>query len=167
MKAKTLFKVFCVYMLVMVAGYAMAADTAVISPQDFLTMVLETIKGFGGVSWVVKVASVITLIVSSMKVSFLNELIWSKLGALQTWVAPLLGLVGGILALSVSGQLSLAGILAWLSAGTGAIALHELLDSVKSIPGLGAMYVGIIDMIEKLLGGPASQQDPKELPFKP
>lgn len=133
-----------------VCGYAFAGD--VVSPQDFFALVLEAIKGFGGVSWVLKIASIITIIISSMKVSFLNDLIWSKLGAFKSWVAPILGLIAGILMLSKDGGLTLAGVFAYISAGGGAIILHELLDSIKAIPGLGPTWIWIINMIEASLG---------------
>ena len=134
--------------------YAFAQDVA---PVDFFTQVLTAIKTFGGLSWVLKISSIVTLLIASMKVSFLNQYLWTKLGAAQAWVAPILGLIAGILSLMSGGQpLSIAALLAYLSAGSGAIILHELLDSLKALPGLGAIYVAAINVIENVLGGPAS-----------
>lgn len=116
--------------------------------QDFLNQVLSAIQGFGGLSFMLKVSAIITLIIASMKVSALNQLLWSKLGSFQAWLAPILGLIAGILSLGSEGPLSLAKVFAYMAAGSGAILLHELLDTVKAIPGLGAVYVAIINLIE-------------------
>ncbi len=140
-------------LLSFVTFYAMAQD--VTAPQDFLAQVLETIAKFGGLSIFVKVSVVITLIIASMKVSILNDLIWSKLGQFKAWVAPILGLVAGILGLFIDGHTPTPqSIFAYISAGAGAIILHELLDTIKAIPGIGSTYVMIINIIEGALGGP-------------
>lgn len=133
-----------------IVGFAFA-DDSVISPGDFLTQVFTAIKGFGGVPWVGKISVIVLLVIASFKVSFLNNLIWSKLGNFKAWAAPILGLVAGLLAMG--GGLTLPGVFAYISAGAGAILLHELLDTVKAIPGLGAIYVEIINVVEGALGG--------------
>lgn len=136
------------------AGYVFA-DSSVVSPQDFLMQVFAAIKALGGLSWVMKIASIITLIIASMKVSFLNDLLWAKLGAFKAWAAPVLGLIAGIIMLP---HLGLAEVFAYISAGAGAVIFHELLDSIKAIPGLGPVYVTVINLIEGALGGPSAQQ---------
>lgn len=138
-----------------VAQPAVAQDQVPVS--DFLGSVLKAVKDFGGLSWVMRVALVITLLLSSMKVTVLNDLIWSKLGNFKAWAAPVLGLAAGIASLASQGQLTWAGALAWVSAGAGAIILHELLDTVKAIPGLGAVWIELIDVISSFLGGPKSE----------
>lgn len=147
------------YLPIFVVGFFMAgyatADASVVSPNDFLMLVLQTISNLGGLPWVLKISAIITLVIAAMKVSLLNDLLWSKLGDFKAWAAPILGLLGGILALTASGQpITMASLLAYLSAGAGAIILHELLDTVKSIPGLGDIWVNIINIIQKALGGP-------------
>lgn len=143
--------IFIAILSTFTCGYAFA-DSSVVAPADFLALVMNTIQGFGGLPWIGKVSSVILLIVASMKVSFLHDLIWAKLGAAQAWLAPVLGLLAGIIAPAISGQpITLPTVMAYVSAGAGALILHELLDSVKSIPGLGATYVGIINLIESAL----------------
>jgi hypothetical protein len=145
-------------------GYAMA-DQSVVSPGDFLAEVLKMISAFGGLSWVMKVSSIITLILSSMKVSFLNDLWWSKLGQFKAWAAPILGMVLGAMTMLANGQsITLASLLAYFSAGAGALILHELLDTIKAIPGLGPVWVSLINAIKKALGGPTSVET---VPFKP
>lgn len=134
-----------------------------VPPMDFLAQVLEYVKQFGGLPWVLKIAGIITILLASMKVTFLNNLIWAKLGKAKAWAAPVLGLILGVLSLTSSGQLSLAGILAYISAGAGAVILHELLDTIKGIPGLGPVWVEVINVISSFLGGPK----PKPEPLKP
>lgn len=128
-----------------------------IPPQEFLNQVLTAIKAFGGLSTVAKISTIILIIISSMKVSFLNQLLWSKLGEAKVWVAPLLGLVGGILDLGLNGTpITLASVMAYVAAGAGAILLHELLDSLKAVPGIKDVYIKAIDFIKKILGGKPS-----------
>lgn len=132
---------------------ALAQD--VIQPADFFSQVLKAIKDFGGISTMLKIASVITLIIASMKVSYLNTLIWSKLGSWKVYMAPFLGLIGGILGLGVAGvPVTVASVFAYVSAGAGAVFLHEILDTVKAIPGIGPVYVTIINLISGALNGP-------------
>lgn len=119
---------------------------------DFLSQVLNLIQSFGGLPWVGKISAIVLLIVASMKVSFLQP-VWKLLGAAQGFVAPVLGLVAGVLNLH---PFSWAGLMAYISAGAGALILHELLDAVKGIPGIGAAYVAGINWVEGLLGGGAS-----------
>ena len=134
-----------------VSCYALA-DT--VSPADFFSQVIATVQKLGGITWALKVSSIILLVVSSLKVSFINKYFWSKLGAAQAWVAPVLGLAAGLLTVApVSGP----AVFAYLSAGAGAVVLHELLDTIKAIPGIGQIYVDLINTIEGALGGPASQ----------
>jgi hypothetical protein len=149
---RKIFAVSTLFMSLFLAGYAVA-DPSVVTPQDFFTQVFDTIHAFGGFPWVMKISSVILLVIASMKVSFLNRMFWAHLGALQAWLAPILGLIAGVLSLAASGGITFTKIFAYLSAGAGAIILHELLDTVKAIPGLGSVYVGIIDAFEHLLGG--------------
>lgn len=118
---------------------------------DFLTQVFEAIKSFGGLPTVLKLALLISLLISSMKVTVLRTLIWDKLGAFKVWAAPILGLIAGLLGVYGEGDFSLAKAFAYMSAGAGAIIVHELLDSVKALPKIGKVYVTIIELIQKAL----------------
>lgn len=129
--------------------------------SDFLSQVLQVIKEFGGLPTVLKIAAIITLLISSMKVSVLNELVWSKLGDFKPWAAPILGLIAGILDLAKAGTVSWASVFAYISAGAGALILHDLLDSVKAIPKLGAVYVKLIELVQKALGPAATKKSAK------
>lgn len=127
---------------------------APVAPGDFFNQVLAFIQSWGGIPTILKVAGIITILVASMKVTYLNTLIWSKLGGAQVYVAPALGLIAGILGIGNGGAaITAASIFAYVSAGAGAVFLHEILDSVKVIPGIGAIYVTIITIVEGALGG--------------
>lgn len=123
----------------------------------FLAQVVQTIKTWGGLAALLRIAAIIALIIASMKVTIINKLVWSKLGSFQVYVAPVLGLVGGLLSIGVKGPVTLASVFTYVSAGAGAVFLHEILDSVKAIPGLGAIFVSAINAVEGTLGGPAAQ----------
>ncbi len=149
-----LLSLFMLFTFVM--SYAFA-ESSVTAPQDFLAQVLKAIAEFGGLPTVLKIASIITLIVGSMKVSVLNEMLWSKLGAAKVYVAPVLGLIAGILGLGSNGPITAASVFAYVASGAGAVILHEILDSIKAIPGLGEVYISIINLIESFLGGPGKK----------
>jgi len=121
--------------------------------------VMSAIQGFGGLSWTLKIAFVVMIIIGLMKISALSSF-WDKLGAAKAWLAPILGLVMGVLMLGANGQLSWAGVFAYMGSGAGAILLHELLDAVKAIPGLGSTYVTIINLIEGAIPGPLARKKP-------
>lgn len=143
---------FAFLMLFSVAAFSQA----VVSPQDFLDQVMKFIQSWGGIPSIMKVAGIIMVIISSMKVTVLNQYIWSKLGAWQAWVAPILGLVAGILGLGMNGPITPASVFAYVTAGAGAIILHELLDTLKAVPGVGTMMKIVIDIVEQFLNGPSS-----------
>jgi len=126
--------------------------TAEIKPIDFASQVLDAVKNIGGLNTLMKISLVIMLLVSSMKVSLLNSYVWSRLGAAKVWVAPALSLLAGVLGLGAGDtQVTPALIFAYLTAGGGAVFLHEILDSLKSIPKLGKIYVTAIDVVQKSL----------------
>lgn len=144
---------FLLFVSALLLGVVAFAEDPPLPPGDFFALVLDYIRSFGGISWVLKVSGLVTLIIASMKVSFLKSLLWDKLDGFKAWLAPILGVVMGILALASQGQLTFAGLLAYFAAGAGALVLHELLDTIKAIPGLGQVYIVIIDFIESILGG--------------
>lgn len=125
-----------------------------ISLNDFLAQVLEVIKNFGGLPTILKISAITALFISALKVSFLNQVLWSKMGKFKVWFAPLLGLLAGILNLGNQGPITFASVFAYVSAGAGAIILHELLDSVKAIPKLGSFFTTVVEMLQKALKGP-------------
>lgn len=160
MKARLL--LFALFLANLFTSFAFAGATEQpLPPQDFLTQIVTTLHGAGELSGLMKISAVITLLVSSMKVSVLNQYVWSKLGAAQVYVAPLLGIVIGLITLAASGQPITAGaVFTYLVSGGGAVFLHEMLDSVKQIPGIGGFYVAGISVLEKFLGGGSKSTPP-------
>lgn len=147
MKTTTLIALLFTAMFgVMGIAFAQAGEVPV---EGFISQLLQVVSGLGGMSGMAKLAAILTLIISSMKVSFLKPL-WDKVGSAKVWVAPVLSLIVGIVSLE---HITGPGILVYLSAGVGSIAIHEVLDLVKKIPGLGPIWVSIISMISSLLGG--------------
>jgi len=118
-------------------------------PVDvFLNQLLQSIAKFGGMGWGLKVAAIITLIVSSMKVSFLKP-IWDKLGWAKILIAPLLSLVGALIAYFTGGvPFVFSDFMAYLFVGGGSIIMHELLDALKQMPWIGDSVKAVITLIE-------------------
>lgn len=156
-KTDIMSRLFVMGILMFTACYAFA-QTTVISPGDFVTQVAAFVQSMGGMITMLKISGIILLLIASMKVTVINQFLWSKLGNGQIWVAPGLGLIAGVLSLGTS--LTFPAAFAYLTAGAGAVYLHEVLDLVKQIPGIGPIYVSIINAVEGLLGGPASQPAP-------
>lgn len=120
---------------------------------DFITQVAKAVKEFGGMPWAMKVMTIVMLLIASMKVSFMRQLLWNKIGSAQALVAPALGLLYGLLAHFTGGvQLTLPNVLAYVFAGAGAILLHELLDALKGFPGLGSGFKSAIDLFMSIFG---------------
>lgn len=147
---RSYFKIPMLTILVLIASTCLAgmvfADDQSIPVDQFLSQVIELVKSFGGLPWMGKVAGVIMLLIASCKVSFLKPM-WAKLGAAQVYVPLVLALIGGIVSMQ---PITLPGVVAYMFAGAGAVILHELLDSVKAIPGLGSIYVSIINLVESI-----------------
>jgi ABC-type uncharacterized transport system permease subunit len=119
---------------------------------DFVTLFLKDLNEFGGMSAVAKVSAVVMLLIASMKVNLINENLWNKLGdGWKTLVGPILAAVAGLVTLSMNGQLDLPHLMVWVTAGAGAVVLHEGLDRVKLIPGIGPTYVALINLVEGFL----------------
>ena len=123
---------------------------APVSIMDWLSQAFTVVQDFlsSSMTWQVKAAAVIALVISSMNVTVLNQWIWQKLGNFQIWLAPVLGLVAGIINALNGGSWS--DVWQWVAAGGGAVFVHELLDLIKLIPGLGSIYVNLINMIENI-----------------
>lgn len=128
-----------------------ADDSGILPADQFLSQIFDLVKSFGGLSWTMKIAGIILLVIASMKVSFLKPL-WDKMGFAKAIIAPALGLLAGLF--SLGPQMSFAGIMAYCLAGSGAIVLHELMDGLKGIPGIGPIYVEMIEIVSKFFMKP-------------
>lgn len=132
-------------------GFAWAQVPPEVTPFAFLTEVMNAIKAFGGLDSMGKAALIITVLLSSLKVSLLRQYLWDKMGEFKVWAPIILGLAVGLL--QQGSSLNLASAFVYISVGAGAVLFHELLDTVKAIPGIGPVWVAVIDFIKSALGG--------------
>lgn len=143
-------KFFLMALAVLLPIAAFAQAQAPVTLMAWLGQALTTVQDFisSNMTWQVKAAAVIALIISSMNVTVLNQWIWQKLGNFQIWLAPVLGLVGGLINVYNGGNWS--DVLSYAVAGGGAVFVHELLDLIKVLPGIGSLWVSLINMIENI-----------------
>jgi hypothetical protein len=122
-------------------------------PQNLFLDMFLVMNQMGGAGAMLTISGVLTLLIASLKVSALNPL-WDKLGPARVLAGPLLALGAGVAGLGANGApVTLALVLAYVSAGAGSIILHQVLDALKAVPGLGPIYLGGIEVLERLLGG--------------
>lgn len=138
---------------VIVATLQTQAAQTTVDTATFLGSIFSFVMTHGGLGMPVEIMCICLLLIASMKVTVLDKLIWNHLGAAQPLLPPLLGLVVGLIMVKLNGPISIAAIIAFLGSGAGAIAVHELLDSIKAFPGLGPVYVSVISTVEGYLGG--------------
>lgn len=141
---------FSLIIITLFSSFAFAQDGSTDS-LAFFSQIIDFVKSYGGYSWGLKISGICMLIIASFKVSFLKP-IWDKMGSFQIWAAPILGMIIGIFSM---GTFSFAKLFAYLAAGMGAVYLHEILDLIKKIPGLGSGYVQGIDLLKSILKSPA------------
>lgn len=120
--------------------------------MDLITQLWAFISGWASMANPAKVSGAIMLLISIWKSSLIQPL-WAKLGNFQVLVAPILGI--GLAISQLPGGFSLANLWAGLQAGGLAIAFHELLTVLESVPWIGAKYQAIIAFFDNLLYKPA------------
>lgn len=121
--------------------------------SQLLAMVWAFIQGMGDMSIQAKIAGGVLILISAWKSSLLKP-VYDKLGAAKVLVAPVLGMIAGILSIE---PLSLAAVWAGIQGGVLAIALHQLLDAVKAMPWVGDKYKAWIDLISGILLKPKAK----------
>ena len=119
--------------------------------SGLLASVMSLWQSFPTLPLAGKIAGVLAIVIGLVKSSALQPY-WAKLGPWQALVAPVLGVVTAILSIQ---PLSWAGIWLGLSGGMLAVALSNVLNSVMAMPGVGPLWVSIIQIIERLLNAPA------------
>jgi len=121
------------------------------SVGDQIKGIWELVIGLKGLSGMALASGIIFLLVGLSKVSILAPY-WDKLGKAKTFVAPALALLGAILGVfTLEGGFTWANMGAVLMTGAGALAISNIFDSVKAIPGVGSVILSIISLIEKVL----------------
>jgi hypothetical protein len=120
---------------------------------QFVDQLYAVLQNFGALSPLLKASAILTLLISAWKVSAFQWM-WSQLGKFQSFMAPLL-----MTAAVIVQSLIKSGSVNWSSVGTAivigltSIGFHELLCALKSFPGIGPLFVKVIDVVEAFLGG--------------
>jgi hypothetical protein len=135
------------------------AAKLMVDPSDysFFGQVFALIKSWGGLESSVRISMVITLIISSIKVSFFKKF-WDSLVikvdgktiSLQILVVPVLSLIIGIYS---QGKISFEAAIAYIIMGGGAVYLHEVMDFIKSLPIVNPIVKMIVEIVGYVLGG--------------
>jgi hypothetical protein len=143
------------------AAVAVAAAPAPVVEVPITNIFQDALKAIGdwkALGWQAGIAGILTVLISTMKNSLLRGLIWDKLPTMaKLLVAPVLALLAFFLGL---GKLDGATILMAITTGAASVYIHQLLDAVKEIPGVGPKYQWLIDLLAKLLKKPAAAAKP-------
>lgn len=113
----------------------------------FANEILSAVSGWKGMPVQFVMAGIVALLVSSLKVDLIRAYFWDKLGAAKVFVAPSLSLIGALIVVK-----PFTWATAWiaLSTGAGAIALYEILNAVKALPGLAPLASKIVELLMSL-----------------
>lgn len=147
------------FILVSKGIYAAEAVAAVVAnpDTDFLTSVFAFVKSWGGLSSSVKISGIITLVLSTFKVSYFRGMwdalkitINGKVVSLQVLAVPVLSIIIGIIG---QGNMSIQAIIAYVVMGAGAVFFHEILDVIKELPFASPIFKVIMSIITSITGG--------------
>jgi len=135
---------------------AVAADAAVtaiaeVPIAEVIAQATKVVADWKDMGWKAGLLALITLLLSTLKVSFLRAFLWDKLGDLKVFVAPMLGMAAVFLSMQ---EFSWAGALVGFTTGMGAIALHQMLDALKNRPKLGSIPRMIVNFLSSILKAP-------------
>jgi hypothetical protein len=119
------------------------------------SQLVSLIQSFGSLSAPAKIAGIVLFIVAVVKSSFVQPL-WAKLGNAQVLVAPILAVIVSIVSIQ---PFSWAALWSSLLSGALAIGMHQLLDAVKTLPGIGSAYLTVINFVESILQAPESVKE--------
>lgn len=123
----------------------------------FVSQGMEALKDFGALAAHMKLAAILTILISLVKLSALRPL-WEKLGAAKVLVAPALSLALALVQTLGGQPLTKVAVINALVVGAGAVALHEFLDALKEIPTIKEKFSAVIDLVKKLLSGVKPQE---------
>jgi len=130
---------------------AAVAVEAEVPVKEVIEQALKVITDWKDLGWKAGLLALITLLLSTLKVSLLRTWLWDKLGDMKVFAAPVLGMIAVFLSMQ---EFSWAGALTGFTTGMGAIALHQMLDALKKRPALGAIPRMIIDFLSSILKAP-------------
>jgi hypothetical protein len=149
---------------------AHAASSSVAADGNIFTAVWSLVSGWGGLNYTVKINAIMTLLISSMKVSFLAPL-WNKIKDIkityrgvvqhinfQTYFVLFLHIIVGII---TQGNYSFTAILAYVFIGGGSVYFHELADGLKNVPIIGTVLEWIETVAKYILKAPVTDTSSK------
>jgi len=110
----------------------------------FISEILSTVGGWKGMPVQFILSGVLALVVSSLKVDFIRSLLWDKLGEAKVLLAPVLALLGALVAVQ---PFTWATVWVALSTGAGAIALYEIVNAVKKLPFISPAVSKVLDIV--------------------
>ena len=140
------------------------AQAATVLPDgNIFGAVWSLVSGWGGLNYTVKINAIMTILISSMKVSFLKPF-WDKIKDIkitykgvvqhinaQVYFVLLLHIGVGII---TQGNYSFTAILAYVFIGGGSVYFHELADGLKNIPIVGKVLEWIETIAKYVLKAP-------------
>ena len=134
------------------------APVAEVPVGDLISLMMKVIGDYKALGWQAGMSAIVMLLIASMKNSMLRKFIWDKMKWGKVFVAPGLSLILVIIGQLKGGHaIDMKSLMLAMITGAGALALHEILDGLKYIPGIGPMWVSLIDLVGNLLKKP----DPK------
>jgi hypothetical protein len=149
------------------------AQAATVLPDgNIFGAVWKLVSGWGGLDYMVKVNAIVTILVSSMKVSFLKPF-WDKIKKIkitykgvvqyidaQIYFVAFLHIALGII---TQGNYTFPAILAYVFIGGGSVYFHEITEGLKNVPIVGTVLAWIETIAKYILKDPKTMLEGKPL----
>lgn len=120
---------------------------------QFIDQVYAALQNFGTLSVLLKASVILTLLISAWKVSVFQPF-WNFFGNFKAFVPPTF-MVGVVVVQSLisSGKVNWNTVGVAIVVGLTSAGFHDILCDLKSLPGVGPLFIKVIDLIEAFLGG--------------
>lgn len=125
-----------------------------------LTNFQKVFTDWKALGWQAGLMALLVLIVSTFKNTLLRKWLWDWAGEAKSVIPYVLAMLICLLAIPQA-DWSFATVLLALTTGGGAVALHQLLDSLKAAPWIGEKYKWIVELIGKWAKKPADAKTTK------
>ena len=134
-----------------VSLFAQVVPTEELPVDKLFEMLLGLVTSWKTMGTPVKITAIIFLLIATMKNSFARKYVWDKLGWAKILVAPVLSMIAFAVTIS---PFNLKTVVLALVFGAGASYLANVVKAIREIPGLGTVWVQVMDWIGNLLGKP-------------